>query len=93
MAAAEVNSVCTNRFWDLFHALPKDIQILAAKNYHLWRHDPHHSSLHFRRLRGSADRFSVRVGDHYRALGQLSGDRIPWVWIGTHAEYDRLVGS
>jgi len=47
---------------------------------------------HFRRLQGSADRFSVRIGDHYRALGTLTADTITWLWIGTHAEYDRLVG-
>ena len=69
MAAAEVNSIATRRFWDLLHALPEDVQKLAVKNYHLWRRDPHHPSLRFRRLQGRDDRFSVRVGDHYRALG------------------------
>ena len=88
-----MNSVATRRFWELFDALPGEVQRLAVRNYHLWRRDPHHPSLHFRRLRGSADRFSVRVGDHYRALGRLTVDTMTWVWIGTHAEYDRLVGS
>jgi len=63
-----VNSVATRRFWDLFSALPVEIQKLAVKNYHLWRRNPHHPSLRFRRLQGSTDRFSIRVGDHYRAL-------------------------
>ena len=93
MAAAEVKSVATSRFWDLFHALPGEIQELAVKNYRLWLSNPNHPSLHFRRLQGSADRFSVRVGGHYRALGRLTADTMLWVWIGTHAEYDRLVGS
>ena len=93
MAATEVNSVATRRFWDLLHALPDEVQKLAVKNYNLWRHDPHHPSLRFRRLQGSEDRFSVRVGDHYRAIGRLTADTMTWVWIGTHAEYDRLVGS
>jgi hypothetical protein len=87
-----VNSLATRRFWLLFHALPTDVQALAIKNYRLWRTDPHHPSLHFRRMQGSVDRFSVRVGDHYRALGRLSGDTMVWIWIGTHTEYDRLVG-
>ena len=34
---------------------------------------------------------TVRVGDHHRALGVRTGDQIIWVWIGTHADYDRLV--
>ena len=91
MAAAEVTSVATRRFWHLFHALPADVQNLAVKNYQLWRRDPLHPSLHFRRLQGSTDRFTVRVGDRYRATGVLRGRTMIWVWIGTHTEYDRLV--
>ena len=93
MATAKVNSVATRRFWDLFHELPAEAQKLAIKSYRTWERDPHHPSLRFRRLQGSIDRFSVRVGSHYRALGRLSADTITWVWIGTHAEYDRLTGG
>jgi hypothetical protein len=57
------------------------------------RRDPHHPSLRFRRLQGSEKRFSIRDGDHYRALGSLAGDKVIWVWIGTHSDYDRLVES
>jgi hypothetical protein len=85
-----VKSVATRRFWNLFHQLPTEVQELAVKNYKLWRQEPSHPSLHFRRLKGSEDRFTVRIGDHYRALGRLSTGTVTWVWIGTHAEYDRL---
>ena len=50
----------------------------------------HHRSLRFRRLKGSADRFTIRVGDHYLALGTVTADTITWVWIGSHTDYDRL---
>jgi len=93
VAPTEVNSVGTRRFWDLFHELTENVKKLAVKSYHLWRHNPQHPSLRFRRLQGSEDRFSVRVGDRYRALGRLTADTMTWVWIGTHTEYDRLVGS
>jgi hypothetical protein len=33
----------------------------------------------------------VRIGDHYRALGLLEPGVVAWIWIGAHAEYDRLV--
>jgi len=92
VADPEVTSVATRRFWDLFKELPGDVQNLAVKNYQLWRRDPQHPSLRFSRLQGSADRYSIRVGDHYRALGRLAADTMTWVWIGTHAKYDRLVG-
>jgi hypothetical protein len=88
-----VKSIATRRFWELFQALPSEAQKLAVKNYRLWLGDPHHPSLRFRRLQGSEDRFSIRVGDHYRALGTKSGETIVWVWIGTHSDYDRVVGS
>jgi hypothetical protein len=88
-----MKSVATRRFWNLFHSLPADIQKLAVKNYHLWRRSPHHPSLHFRRLKGSEDCFTIRVGDHYRALGRLSSDTMRWVWIGTHSDYDQLLHS
>ena len=71
MAAGKVNSVATRRFWNLYQALPSDVQKLAIKNYHLWRRDLT-PSLHFRRLQGSTDRFSIRAGDYYRALGILT---------------------
>jgi hypothetical protein len=88
-----VKSGATRRFWQLFQALPSDAQDLAVKNYRLWRRNPRHPSLRFRRLGGNQDRFSIRVGDHYRALGTLTGEKMTWVWIGTHADYDRLTGS
>ena len=88
-----MKSVATRRFWELYHAFPENIQRLAVKNYVLWRRDPHHPSLRFRRLQGSEDRFSLRVGDHHRAFGTLTGDTLTWVWIGTHSDYDKLVAS
>jgi hypothetical protein len=77
------------RFWALYHALPADVRELADKNYALLKADPRHPSLHFKRI---AQLWSVRVGDHYRALGTEVKEGIYWVWIGTHAEYDKLVG-
>lgn len=53
--------------------------------------NPRHPSLHFRLLVGHKDRFSVRVGIHYRALAKFDANTVTWVWIGSHAEYDRLV--
>ncbi len=40
----------TARFWKLYEALPPDIQRLADKNYELFRQDPQHPSLHFKRV-------------------------------------------
>jgi hypothetical protein len=40
---------------------------------------------------GVGNRFSIRIGDHHRAIGQLMGDVVEWVWIGTHEEYNKLI--
>ena len=88
-----MKSVATRRFWEHFQGLPSEVQGLAVKNYQLWRRNPNHPSLRFRRLQGSEDRFTIRVGEHYRAIGRLAGEKMIWVWIGTHSDYDRLTGS
>jgi hypothetical protein len=78
----------TPQFWERFHGLPKDVQQLARKNFQLLKQDIRHPSLQFKRL---GDYWSARVGLHYRALAMEDGPDFVWVWIGTHAEYDRLV--
>lgn len=75
-------------FWSCYHALPVPIRELADKAFTLLKSDPHHPSLHFKKV----GRFrSARVGLHYRAVGVEVSDGVLWFWIGTHAEYDRLV--
>ncbi|WRH68701.1 MAG: hypothetical protein RSE13_11420 [Planktothrix sp. GU0601_MAG3] len=37
--------------------------------------------------------WSVRIGIHYRALAVEENGEIAWFWIGSHAEYDRLLRS
>jgi hypothetical protein len=87
-----MTSRATRRFWKLYESLPEPVQRLAAKNYRLWRNNPAHPSLDFKQLHGNGERFSVRVGSHYRALGQRLADGVEWVWIGTHEEYNKLIG-
>jgi hypothetical protein len=53
---------------------------------------PRHPSLDFKKLACQGERFSIRVGDHYRALGHKINDGYEWVWIGTHEDYSKLLG-
>jgi hypothetical protein len=77
------------RFWRSFEQLTPEVQRLARDNYHLLQENPQHPSLHFKRV---GRYWSVRVGLSFRALGVDSPDGILWFWIGTHEEYDRLLG-
>jgi hypothetical protein len=75
-------------FWTLYEALPAEVRGLATKNYQLLKADPRHPSLHFKKLGGH---WSVRIGAHYRALAVEVEGGMYWIWIGTHAEYDKTV--
>jgi hypothetical protein len=67
------------------------VRDLAYKNYALLQVDPLHPSLHFKKVGRKRELWSVRVGEHYRALGAEKPDGVVWFWIGAHAEYDKLL--
>lgn len=76
------------RFWACYRALSLGVRELADKSFERLKADPAHPSLHFKKMEKY---YSVRVGLHYRALGIEVSDGVLWFWIGTHAEYDKLV--
>ena len=75
-------------FWELYERLPDPIQELADKNFELLKADPNHPSLH---LKKAGKYWSARVGIKYRVLGADVDEGVLWFWIGTHAEYDKIV--
>jgi len=77
----------TMEFWRLYRALPGKAQATARKNYQLWQDNAFHPSLHFKPI--GKPNWSVRVGDHYRAIGRFVGLEFVWEWIGTHADYNQ----
>ena len=79
------------RFWRYYALLPPETRELADKNYELLKMDSQHPSLHFKKVGRTKQLWSVRVGEHYRALGWDKPEGVVWFWIGTHAEYDRLL--
>lgn len=80
----------TPEFWDSYAQLPDAVQKVADRNYALLRVDPRHPSLHFKRV---GRLWSVRVGAGHRALAADGPDGLIWFWIGSHEEYDRLLGQ
>jgi hypothetical protein len=81
----------SRRFWQCLDALPPHVQQLARRNFALLRQNPSHPSLQFKPVCGGRYH-SVRVGLDYRALGVPVPEGVQWFWIGSHAEYDRLIG-
>lgn len=87
-----MNSRITEDFLECFGKLPEAVKTQARKSYRLWKENPAHRSLRFKRIHAHEPLYSVRIGLGWRALGLLEGDIITWFWIGSHAEYDKLIG-
>ena len=74
----------------MFRKLPEDAQRQAYVAYRLFKQDPYHASLQFKRITGTL--YSARVGINYRVLGERSqDDLVVWGWTGSHADYDKLL--
>jgi mRNA-degrading endonuclease RelE of RelBE toxin-antitoxin system len=84
-----MKSKVTPEFRKLLRALPDDIRKQARAAYRLFRLDPYHPSLQFKRIGQRNNLYSVRIGLKYRALGLRVDDLIIWDWIGSHGEYDK----
>ena len=78
-------------FWEAYDRLPDHVQRQAKSAFDRWRDDPFHPSLEFKRIHRSADLWSVRVGIAWRALAHRRGDAAHWFWIGSRAEYNRII--
>ena len=61
----------------------------------MWQSDPYHLGLGFKCLDEEEGIYSARIGLHWRVLGLRNKidneDTIVWYWVGSHAQYDRLV--
>jgi hypothetical protein len=79
----------SSAFWTSYGQLPVEIQRLADKNFELLKIDPSQPSLQFKKV-GKV--WSARIGISYRALAVPVPEGFLWFWIGSHAEYDKLIG-
>ena len=86
-----IESRTTRRFREAFANLPEEIRRRARRAYFLFRKDPHHPSLRFKKVDEESNVFSVRISVGYRALGVMECSTIVWFWIGSHADCDRLI--
>jgi len=74
----------------MFADLPKEVQMRAQKAYRLWRENPRHPSLHFKKV-GKV--WSARVDDNFRVLAKIAENTVYWFWIGPPVEYERLISQ
>lgn len=86
-----MNSHTTKQFRDLFRALPKEVRATGRKSYKLFKRNPFHPSVRFKKIEGNT--YSARIGIGYRAVGIMTGDDVVWFWVGSHANYDKIIGK
>ena len=86
-----MKSRTTRRFRELLAWLPAHVRAQAREAYELFRQNPSHPGLHFKKVHSDPPTYSARVGIDYRAVGALDNDTMVWFWIGSHADYDKLL--
>ncbi|MEG4117261.1 hypothetical protein QUA43_07135 [Microcoleus sp. N9_B4] len=88
-----MKSRTTAEFRKSFAALPKQVQEQTREAYRLFKENPSYPSLRFKKVHPELPIYSARISNNYRAVGQLDGDTVIWFWVGSHAEYDRLLSQ
>lgn len=76
-------------FWKLYNSVPEATRSTADRAFKLLKDDSTHPSLHFKKV---GPYRSARVGIRYRVLAVETEDGLLWFWIGSHAEYDAIIG-
>lgn len=87
-----MRSRTTVRFRKQLAALPKEVRQQARSAYQQFKQNPRHRSLRFKQVHPQAI-YSARITKGYRAVGKRDKDGrgILWFWIGSHADYDKLL--
>jgi hypothetical protein len=86
-----LKSHITSEFRRLFQDLPAEVRRHARATYRLWKENPAHPGVQFKRVHPRQPIYSVRIGIDWRAVGLRQDDTIIWFWIGSHAQYDGLL--
>ena len=88
-----MKSRTTRQFRELLATLPAVVRRQARSAYRQFLADAAHPGLRFKQVHTPPPTYSARVGIGHRAVGVLDGDTVIWFWIGSHADYDRLLDT
>lgn len=88
-----MRSRTTAQFRKAFANLPEEVQEQTRAAYRQFKSNPWHPSLRFKQVHPELPIYSPRITKSYRAVGQQDGDLVVWFWIGSHAEYDKLLSQ
>jgi hypothetical protein len=86
-----VKSRTTAQFRKMLADLSGQVKEKTREAYRQFKKDPSYPSLRFKKVHPQLPIYSVRISRDYRAVGQLDEDTVIWFWVGSHAEYDKLL--
>ncbi len=84
-------SEITDSFRQAYGELPEEVRLRVKKAYRQWAANPLHPSLHYKKIHATLPIWSARVSLNYRVVGIVHAEKMLWYFVGTHAEYDRLI--
>ena len=88
-----MKSVTTEKFRQLYHQAPSERKAKIKRAYQLWRENPAHPSLRFKKVHSTLPIYSARVDLDWRAVGVLQDGTLVWFWVGSHQAYEALLRS
>lgn len=88
-----MNSVTTDQFRQLYIQAPLERRQKIKRAYQLWRDNPSHPSLRFKKVNATLPIYSARVDLDWRAVGVLKDGTLIWFWVGSHKAYESLLRS
>ncbi len=86
-----MKSRTTRQFRERLDALPANVREQAKAAYLMFEQNPAYPGLQFKKVHDKLPVYSARINLDFRAVGVLNADEIVWFWIGSHAEYDKVL--
>ena len=86
-----MKSQTTEKFRLLLAAATPARQARIRSAYRIWRDNPAHPSLRFKKVHTRVPIYSVRVDLDRRAMGILEDGTMVWSWVGPHREYEAML--
>jgi hypothetical protein len=86
-----MKSETTEKFRLLFSAASPVRQMRIRGAYRLWKENPSHPSLRFKKVHSRLPIYSARVDLDWRAVGIIENDTVIWFWVGPHQQYEALL--
>lgn len=93
VSVTQDNLLREDAYWEHFDDLPGEIRKLAEKNYRLWKENPRHPGLRFKKIHPDLPIVSFRVGMRHRTVGvETDDEKIVWFWVGSFETFAKPAG-